>query len=271
MPELPDVEAIRRYLLTSGLIESRVTGVTLGWPRAVQGMSPEEFGRQLFGRAFLDVRRRAKYLLLPLDQDTLVVHLRMTGSLELTPASAIAPSKPSAVFELSGGQELRFYDPRRLGKLWLVDDPARLLAGLGPEPLEPSFTPEVLVERLARRRSPIKPLLLEQGVIAGIGNIYADEVLFCARLHPTRPASELTSQELGRLHQCIVSVLERATELLSPMIPLGGPPTESKEGRTVLRMPREAGASCTRCGTPVQRLVLRGRSAYFCLSCQLSW
>ena len=255
-------------ILAAGLVESRVASVGLGWPRAVQGLSPEEFSRRLTGRAFLDVRRRAKYLLFPLDQGTLVVHLRMTGSLEVTPSSAASPSRPSAVLGLSGDRELRFYDPRRLGKLWLMDDPVALLAGLGPEPLEPSFTVAVLKERLSRRRSPIKPVLLEQDVIAGIGNIYADEVLFCAGLHPTRPASDLATQQLDRLHRCIVSVLERATELLSPLIPLGGPPTESQEGRTVLRMPRDAGAPCTRCGTPVQRLVLRGRSAYFCPSCQ---
>ena len=268
MPELPDVEAIRRYLLAEGLAESRITGVTLGWPRAVQGVSPEEFSRDLPGRVFLDVQRRAKYLLLPLDRGTLVVHLRMTGSLELVEASAGPLSKPSAVFGLSGHRELRFYDPRRLGKLWLLDDPAPLLAALGPEPLEPSFTIAVLEERLARRRTPIKPLLLEQDVIAGIGNIYADEILFCAKLHPTRIASTLTARELERLHGCTVSVLERATELLSPMIPLGGPPTESAEGRKLLRMPREAESPCTQCRTPVRRLVLRGRSAYFCPSCQ---
>ena len=243
MPELPDVEAIRRYLLAEGLAESRITGVTLGWPRAVQGVSPEEFSRDLPGRVFLDVQRRAKYLLLPLDRGTLVVHLRMTGSLELVEASAGPLSKPSAVFGLSGHRELRFYDPRRLGKLWLLDDPAPLLAALGPE-------------------------LLEQDVIAGIGNIYADEILLCAQLHPTRIASTLTARELGRLHGCVVSVMERATDLLSPMIPLGGPPTESAEGRKLLRMPREAESPCTQCRTPVRRLVLRGRSAYFCSSCQ---
>ena len=243
MPELPDVEAIRRYLLAEDLAESRITGVTLGWPRAVQGVSPEEFSRDLPGRVFLDVQRRAKYLLLPLGRGTLVVHLRMTGSLELVEASAGPLSKPSAVFGLSGHRELRFYDPRRLGKLWLLDDPAPLLAALGPE-------------------------LLEQDVIAGIGNIYADEILLCAQLHPTRIASTLTARELGRLHGCVVSVMERATDLLSPMIPLGGPPTESAEGRKLLRMPREAESPCTQCRTPVRRLVLRGRSAYFCPSCQ---
>ena len=268
MPELPDVEAIRRYLLASGLAESRVTAVRLGWPRAVQGIGPEQFIQGLTGQAVLDIGRRAKYLLFRLDSGTLVVHLRMTGSLEVVEPSANAPSRPSAVIGLSDGRELRFYDQRRLGKLWLVDDPAPLLAGLGPEPLEPAFTIAELKKRVCARRSPIKPVLMEQGVIAGIGNIYADEILFCAGIHPTRPVSGLTSRELDRLHRCIVSVLERSTETLAPFIPLSGPLTESQIGRMLLRMPRAAGAPCTRCGTPVQRLVLRGRSAFFCPSCQ---
>ena len=215
--------------------------MSLRWPKAVQGMTPVEFIHRITGRAFLDVNRRAKYLLFPLDRDTLVVHLRMTGSLELVGSFDALHSRPSAVFELSDGRELRFYDPRRLGKLWLTGDPAPMLAGLGPEPLESFFTAATLKECLARRRSPIKPLLLQQDVIAGIGNIYADEALFCARLHPTRPASGLTARELARLHRCIVSVLKRATGLLSPLIPLGGPPTESKAGRVVLQVPRPVG------------------------------
>ena len=269
MPELPDVEAIRRYLVASGLVEARLTGVEIGWPRAIQGIQLEDFSRRLTGRTILDARRRAKFLFLPLDVDILVVHLRMTGSLEVVTPSSQLLSRPSATFGLSTGKELRFYDPRRLGRLWLVEDTSPLFSKLGPEPLEPSFTVGTLAERLRRRGAPIKPVLLEQDVIAGIGNIYADEILFCARIHPTRPASRLTSQEMDHLHACIVSVLRDATEALSLMIPLGGPPTESQQGRAILRVPRQADASCTRCGTPVRRLVLRGRSAYFCPACQI--
>ncbi len=137
MPELPDVEAIRRYLLAQGLPESRIAGVSLGWPKAVQGMTPAEFTHRITGCAFLDVNRRAKYLLFPLDRDTLVVHLRMTGSLELVDSSDAFHSRPSALFQLSDGRELRFYDPRRLGKLWLTGDPAPMLASLGLSPWSP--------------------------------------------------------------------------------------------------------------------------------------
>ena len=268
MPELPDVEAVRRYLIASGIVESRITGVTLEWPRAVVEPSAGEFTRRVTGRTVLDVGRRAKFLYLPLDTGTLVVHLRMTGNLEVVEPSTPARTRPSATFALSTGLQLRFYDPRRLGKLWLVDDTAPLFDKLGPEPLEASFTVGLLAQRLGRRRAPIKPVLLDQGVIAGIGNIYADEILFCARLHPTRPAADLTDVEMERLHACIVSVLKDAVEVLTPVVPAGGPPTESEQGRQVLRVPRQEDAPCGRCGTPVTRLVLRGRSAYFCGACQ---
>ena len=268
MPELPDVEAMRRYLVASGVAEARVTRVDIGWPKAIQGTTAEEFAQRLTGRTILDVARRAKYLFFPLDVDVLVVHLRMTGFLEVVRPHTPLSSQPSATFGLSTGEEIRFYDPRRLGKLWLVEDTASLFDRLGPEPLEPSFTVAVLADRLKGRRAPIKPVLLEQEVIAGIGNIYADEILFCAGVHPTHSATELTPQELGRLYACIVSVLSRAMEALSPMIPLGGPPTESQQGPTLLYVPRQPDVPCTTCGTPVRRLVLRGRSAYFCSTCQ---
>ena len=268
MPELPDVEAVRRYLIASGVVESRITGATLGWPRAVVEPSAGEFTWRVTGRTVLDVGRRAKFLYLPLDTGTLVVHLRMTGNLEVVAPSTPARIRHSAVFNLSNGRELRFTDPRRLGKLWLVDDTAPLFDKLGPEPLKATFTVGLLAERLGRRRAPIKPVLLEQGVIAGIGNIYADEVLFCARVHPTRPAADLTDVEMGRLHACIVSVLKDAVEALTSVVPSGGPSTESERGRQMLGVPRQEGAPCSRCGTPVTRLVLRGRSAYFCGACQ---
>jgi formamidopyrimidine-DNA glycosylase len=268
MPELPEVEATRRYLVALGVVETRITGVTLGWPKAVQGVTSEEFSRRLTGRTILDARRRAKYLFFPLDVDTLVIHLRMTGSLEVAAPPVPVRSQPTATINLSTGQELRFYDSRRLGKLWLVDDLEPLFANLGPEPLEPSFTLELLKQRIGRRRAPIKPVLLEQGAIAGIGNIYADEILFCAGVHPTRPASELMPNEMERLHGCIVAVLRDATEVLSSIVPVYTLQSEAQHDREELHVPRQEGVPCIRCDTPVQRLVLRGRSAYFCPRCQ---
>ncbi|MFQ5860136.1 MAG: bifunctional DNA-formamidopyrimidine glycosylase/DNA-(apurinic or apyrimidinic site) lyase [Dehalococcoidia bacterium] len=269
MPELPDVEAIRRYLVAAGLPGRRIREVTLLWPRAVREPSPEEFRRQVRGRRIQELRRRAKFLLLPLDAGgTLILHLRMTGSLLLEPFSQPRHPLARTIFALDDGRELRFVDPRKLGMLWLVEDAASVLAGLGPEPLEPRFTPQVLAQRLNRRQVPIKALLCDQSVVAGLGNIYADEVLFAAGIHPLERAADLAPDAVQRLHRAIQEVLPRAAERLARLLPIGGPPTESEEGLKLLAVPRREGEACPRCGTPVRRLVLRGRSAYLCPRCQ---
>lgn len=307
MPELPDVEAIRRYLVAVGLPGRTITAVRLDWPRAVQEPSPQEFARHIRGQRIQGIGRRAKFLLfaltstppkegsgslgpptgvsggVPLNFQSpsplrergtqgvrvyLILHLRMTGSLLVQPASQEPPRHTRTAFALDDGRELRFADPRKLGMMWLVEDPGPVLSGLGPEPLEPGFTPQVLWERLNGRRAPVKALLCDQSVVAGIGNIYADEVLFEAGIHPLRAAATLSPQDVDRLHRAIVTVLPRAIQRLAAVVPLGGPPTESEEGLSTLAVPRREGAQCHRCGGAVQRLVVRGRSAYFCPSCQ---
>ena len=268
MPELPDVEALRRYLLAQHIVGRRFTATRLGWPKGVQVPSPPEFTTILQGRRIQDIQRRAKFLLLPLDGPTLIVHLRMTGSLEVVPLGAPPDRFAHNVFTLDDGRELRFRDPRKLGMLWLVDDTGPVLGHLGPEPLEPGFTLRVLEQCLKGVKVPIKPLLCEQDRVAGIGNIYADEILFCSGIAPLRRAGELTSSEVKRLYACIREVLQRAIEELSRLMPLGGPPSETELGSQVLALPRQEKAPCPQCGTPLHRLVLRGRSAYFCSRCQ---
>lgn len=307
MPELPDVEAIRRYLVAVGLPGRTITAVRLDWPKAIQEPAPEEFARRIRGHRIQDIGRRAKFLLFALSSAShkegsgnlgsptgvsggvplnfqspspsrergtqgmrvyLILHLRMTGSLLVEPASQEPPKHTHIAFTLDDGRELRFADPRKLGMIWLVEDPGPVLSGLGPEPLEPGFTPQVLRERLDGRRAPVKALLCDQSLVAGIGNIYADEVLFEARIHPLKIASQLSDQEVHRLHQAMVTVLPRAIQRLAAVVPVAGPPTESEQGLSTLVVPRREGARCPRCGTSIQRVVVRGRSAYFCPSCQ---
>ena len=268
MPELPEVEAVRLALVESGIVESRITGVTLNYAKAVLKPSAAEFVDRVRGRVVLDAARRAKYLYFPLDEGALVVHLRMTGNLKIEAPAEPVERVPTAVFSLSTGREMRFYDRRRLGKLWLVDDVETLFACLGPEPLGPEFTADWLKDRLSSRNAPIKPLLMEQDIAAGVSNIYADEALFCARIHPSRSASKLTDEEVGRLHACIVDILQRAVGVLAPLISGGASPTLSETGHEALRVPRRVDQPCSNCSTPVKRLVIRGRSAYFCGVCQ---
>ena len=270
MPELPDVEAVRRHLVARGLEGRTVTGATILWARAVRTHSVEDFVLGITGRLIQELGRRAKFLLFRLDDShTLIAHLRMTGSLLVEPASEPRHSMTRNYFSLDDGRELRFVDPRKLGMLWLVEDEAQVLSGLGPEPLEPSFTPQVLKEQLNGRRAPIKALLCEQSLIAGIGNIYADEVLFAAAINPLRLASDLTVSQIEKMHHAIIDVLAQAVERLAPMVPTGKPPTESPEGLWGLQVPREAGEPCRRCSSLIQRVPVRGRSTYFCPRCQV--
>ena len=271
MPELPDVESTRRYLISRGLVGRVIVAAEVLWPGALKVPSAEEFRSGVAGREVQDLRRRGKYLLLDLDgspSTKLVLHLRMTGSLQVLEPSHERPPYTRNLFLLNDGRELCFVDPRKLGMMWLVEDEEEVLGGLGPEPLEAAFTPEVLAGRLSGRAAPVKALLCDQAVVAGIGNIYADEALHLAGIHPLRPGNEVAGQDNARLHEAIVMRLTEATEQLAPMVPAGGPPTESERGAETLLVPRSEGSACSRCGAAIARVVVRGRSAYFCPRCQ---
>ena len=190
MPELPEVENTRRYLVQAGLPGRTFTDADIGWANSVKRPALEDFLLELPGSRIQAVQRRAKYILLPLDTGfTLILHLGMTGGLRLQPTSD--PSDPMVRhrFSLKDGWELRFLDSRKFAKLWLVSEPASVLPTLGPEPLSEDFTPEALASGLARRHLPIKALLLEQSVVSGLGNLYVDESLYLAGIHPLRPAA----------------------------------------------------------------------------------
>ena len=198
MPELPEVETIRRDLLP--VLRGRAfthVWVSPDAPRLVQAPPPADFARLLPGRRVEDISRRGKFLVFHLSGGLyLLVHLRMTGALLHRPAGAPPDRYVRAVLSLDDGSELRFSDLRKFGALWLVPDPSTVLGRLGPEPLEGGLTPSLLRELTARRRAPIKSLLLDQRALAGLGNIYADEALFAARLHPQRPAGSLSDSEV---------------------------------------------------------------------------
>ena len=267
MPELPDVEAVRRYLVSRGLVGRTISGAALLWPRAIREPSPEEFRANISGRRIGEVRRRGKYLVLSLDglpPRTLVLHLGMTGSLIVQPSGEDRPRHTRNILLLQDDLEVCFVDPRKLGSMRVVADEGRLFDGLGPEPLDPAFTSDVLGERLSGRSAPIKALLCDQAVVAGIGNIYADEVLFVAGIHPLKAGGGLSDGEIGRLHEAIRRRLAEAVEALAPLAPQGGPPTESEPGLEQLLVPRSEGEPCSRCGRPIRRRTVRGRSSYFC-------
>ena len=267
MPELPDVEAMRRKI-EPDLVGRVFTSVTLNWPNAVKEPSAGEFQEALPGAKIEGIGRRAKYFLFHLDgEDTLLVHLRMTGSLRVVPDNEEMNRYTQTVFQLDNRRQLRFVDPRKFGAMWLVSNVDSVVGKLGPEPLEESFRPNVLAEILAGRSAPMKALLLEQNLIAGIGNIYADDILFDTGIHPMKSGKDLEEREIEAVHGSIRKILSEAIEKLSVDLPPDVPPTEAL-GNEVFIVPRTAGESCSRCSTQIQRIVVRGRGTYFCPRCQ---
>ncbi len=272
MPELPEVETIKNELMPH-VIGRRVAGVTLGWKGIVKQSSPEEFCAHLIGQGVTWISRRGKYLIFSLSSDqALIIHLKMTGSLLLNHASDEADKFIRAILHLDNNYQLRFRDPRKFGAMWLVEDASHVTGKLGPEPLDENLTAQALAERVSKRKAPIKPLLLDQNFIAGIGNMYADEALYDAKIHPLRPASRLSQEEIRRLHKAIKEVLRAAIGNKGASVEnYFRPGGELGTAHFKFRVAHGLGGKfCPRCGTPIERIVVRNRGTYFCPKCQPS-
>ncbi len=269
MPELPEVET--HVLELQPLLQDRtLEGVEVSWPKAVVTPGLDSFCDLLTGQTFRSLSRRAKYMLLHLDASwCLVVHLRMTGTFRLVPQSAKPHPHVRVNMRLQGGEALHFLDQRKFGRMWLVQDPQPILAGLGPEPFSRQFTGKYLQRQLRRRSAALKAVLLDQKVAAGVGNIYADEALFHARLHPQKTAHSATAQECHRLCRAVRKVLRTGIALRGSFIGTYRPPS-GVPGRFQLqhRVFRRTGEPCTRCGTPIEKVIVAQRSTHFCPGCQ---
>ncbi len=246
--------------------------VTINWPKTVQIPSSEHFSHRLTGKTIEELDRRGKYLILRLSSgEALILHLRMSGSLLLKPASAEPDPYARVVFLLDNGTELRFRDPRKLGVMWLVEDEASVVGRLGPEPLEPDFTAEVLAQLLAKRSAAIKAVLCDQTFLAGVGNMYADEALFAAGIHPLREAKSLSREEVVRLHSALRQVLEEAIAGSGASISdYRRPDGELGAAQFEFQVAHRGGQPCPKCGTPIERIPIRNRGTYFCPMCQKS-
>ena len=265
MPELPEVETIKNELIPY-VVGHRITGVTLFWNKIVRQPSPEEFRSRITGQEIAEVTRRGKYLIFNLTNgEILIIHLRMSGSLLLNPPDKFT----RAILHLDKGINLYFRDPRKFGAMWLVTDASSVTSRLGPEPLEAGFTPKTLAQRLANRTASIKALLCDQTFIAGIGNMYADEALFAARIHPLRPGSSLSQEEVERLHHAIRQVLLSAiNDKGASIINYYRPSGQLGTAHFQFKVAHRGGKACSLCGTPIQRLPIRNRGSYFCPKCQ---
>ena len=267
MPELPEVETIKNELVPH-VIGRSISSVTLFWERMLRQPSPAEFHPRISGQKITGLSRRGKYLIFQLGGGgCLITHLKMSGSLLVGRGSP--PEYTRAIIHLDNGTDIFFRDIRKFGTLQLVKNSDSVLCKLGTEPLSPGFTPETLYERLKKRKAPIKAVLIDQGFIAGIGNMYADEALFDARIHPTRTAGSLSGDEIERLHGSIRRVLLKALNSKGASVrnyirPDGSPGTAHDE----FNVAHGVGKNCPRCGTPIKRIVVRGRGTYFCPECQ---
>jgi formamidopyrimidine-DNA glycosylase len=274
MPELPEVQTIVNDLQTAGIVGQTITGVDVYWPATIATGSPENFRDHIQGKTILGVGRRGKLMLFELDEGWLLgVHLRMTGRFELR-ADHPRDKHIHVVMALKDGRRLLFRDTRKFGRFYLVQDRLSITGALGLEPLSFQFTAGKLASILAGRKRRIKPLLLDQGVIAGLGNIYVDEALWAARIHPLCKADGLSwPAQIKALHRSIRGVLRQG--LRNAGTTLGGGKgnfysLESARGRNAdqLKVFRRTGQPCPRCRTPIERIVVAQRSTHLCPRCQ---
>lgn len=273
MPELPEVETVRRSLLDK-IVGRRIHALRLtDFPGVLGADRAEDVQARVEGRQVARIRRRAKYLLLDLDDDTtIVVHLRMTGKLSVVPHDEPPLRFERLAIELDDGFDLRFSDQRKFGRVLHIQDDelARLEQRLGREPLEPEFSAAWLQERLLRRPGKIKAVLLDQGLIGGLGNIYVDESLFRAGIHPERRANTLTADEVQRVHRAIRDVLRAAVAgqgtTFSSFEDAAGNP--GRYGGRLRVYGRGGKGPCPVCGAPLERIIVGGRGTSFCPRCQ---
>jgi formamidopyrimidine-DNA glycosylase len=272
MPELPEVETVRARL-EPVLAGRRFERVEIHDPRLVRPYDPAEVAAELEGERVAAVERRGKYLIFRFESGrVLLIHLRMTGSLRHTSGDLAEDPHRRAVVRLDNGSDVAYRDVRRFGT-WLLLEPGELEPYLGTrvgeEPLDALFTAARLGERLARRRAPIKSALLDQRTLAGMGNIYVDEALWRAKVHPLRAAESLDRNELRRLHKAVRAALEagiarQGSTLRDYALPDGGSGSMQHEFKVYGR----EGEPCDRCGTPISKTRVAGRGTWFCSTCQ---
>jgi formamidopyrimidine-DNA glycosylase len=267
MPELPEVETIKNEL-APWVVGQSFTQVTILDTELVCGGSAEEVRRGLIGQKVESLERRGKYLIFHLSNGrSLIIHLRMTGVLLLNPQGVDRYAR--AVFHFSNGHRLVLSDLRRLGLIWLVDDADTVVGKLGPEPLDESFTPGILGQRLSRHHIPVKAALLDQCIVAGIGNMYADEALFDARIHPLRKADALSPEEVQTLYQSIRRVLGAAIGSKGASVDTYvRPEGELGTAHSDFKVAHKGGEPCPVCGSTIQRVLVQNRGTCFCPRCQ---
>ncbi|MGI6712508.1 MAG: DNA-formamidopyrimidine glycosylase [Bacillota bacterium] len=273
MPELPEVETIKQTL-AQYITGREIVEVTVNHPGSIKTPGISEFKEMIIGKRIINISRRGKYLVIKLSHEyILVIHLRMTGQLIYSEKSMPLKKHTHLIFGFDNGMELRFVDQRRFGCVWLVpENDIFQISGLhtlGVEPLSEDFTLSYLTGILKARKAKIKQVLLDQKSLAGIGNIYADEILFHSEIHPERTAASLTDTEINKLYGTIKNILNKAVKhrgtTFSDYVDGRG---EKGSFQNYLKVYQRKGEKCSRCGTGIIRIKMGSRSAYYCPGCQ---
>ncbi len=270
MPELPEVESVLRCLRDGKptLIGRAVRDVNVVWSGVISAGCHDILKAELYGAKFSAISRHGKYLIFFLDQPNepgksfyLIVHLRMTGRLYLVPQENAVERHTRLSLMLDEGLALRFDDPRKFGRIWLVQNPGEVVCGLGPDALAVAY--EYFAAAFSERRRQIKPLLLDQSFVAGIGNIYADESLFRAGIHPQTSTEALQEEDVERLYRSVRDVLSEAVAVQGANID-----GVFKEGGFIVTVYGRTGKPCLKCGTSIAKIRVGQRGTHFCPLCQ---
>jgi formamidopyrimidine-DNA glycosylase len=264
MPELPEVETIARKLKPD-LVGKSIISADLRWPRTLALPSPKRFRDQIKGQEIIDVGRRAKYLIIQLSDLNLLIHLRMSGDLLIKNSTIRAENHDRLIIKLSDDKSLVFNDTRKFGRVWLTPRPEDVLGKLGPEPLSSDFTAQWLHAALHNKHRQLKPLLLDQTFLAGLGNIYTDEALHAAKLHPLAASDSITAKQAEALHEAIHNVLNegiRRNGASFDWVYRGG------EFQNYFRVYGREDEECPVCHTKIKRIIVGQRSTHYCPKCQ---
>jgi len=269
MPELPEVETIARCLRRQLVGETIIRAHVL-LRRVIACPDADAFAKQVRGRHFASFGRRGKYLLAELaPSGWLVMHFRMSGRLRIVRTGDLPGKHTRLMLDLGSGRTIRLDDQRTFGRAWLVDDPDVVTSGLGPEPLSAEWTLQRFTDDLQPRHRMIKPLLLDQEFVAGLGNIYVDEALHLARVHPALPADSLAPDDIARLHDAIQTVLRVAVEHEGTTLrDFRTPDGDAGGHQFALRVYGRDGEPCMTCGSAIVKVRLGGRGTHYCPVCQ---
>jgi formamidopyrimidine-DNA glycosylase len=274
MPELPEVQTIVNDLNVAGLIGTTIVAAKVLWPRTIAFPSPGVFCRKIKGKRISAITRRGKFLVFDFENSHhLLIHLRMSGRIHWVAADSKRLKHEHVVLSFDDGKQLRFHDTRKFGRMYLVDKAQKILGKLGPEPLAGDFKFKKFAERLHKRKRLLKPLLLDQSFIAGLGNIYVDEALWEAKIHPCRMASTLSNAEIQSLHRAIPKVLKRGIKNLGTTLGTGKTNFYSVarrrgQNKEKLKIFRRTGRACPRCKAMIERIIVGQRSTHVCPKCQ---